>query len=455
MKFCSCHIRYLILGLNCLLVFGSYYAFDLPSTLERPIKKTLDINNTRYGLIYSVYAWSNCVMVLFGGVIIDKFSSRLGAIIFTTGCLIGQALLSIGVGVLKFPVVLTGRIIFGCSLGPLTVVQSAISAIYFAGKDLSFAFASTLTVSRIGSVINFYFSPWLEKSIGLVHTLEFGAVLCCFSFLIALLFFMTDKNAEKKGHVISSGSKKSRKVDFRKIKDFPPLYWLLSLICGLFYLNIFALLAVLPDYLEGRNGYNSVEAGRVSGTVYLVSIPFTLIAGKLVDKYGHRVLCFIATFIIMIPFNCLIGFTKINPIPELVFAGICYSLFASSLWPSVCLVVDQEIVGTALAITSSAQMVLIGISNIVVGVIKDRTHSYKNVMVFFLCTQIVGLFVAIGIYILDKKTGSKLEKYVPKNAPDSPENNEKVKLLKSSTDSSSSNSNDLEDYLEETTESQN
>jgi len=81
--------------------------------------------SVRYAAV--VYSWTNCAMVLFGGPLIDKTSNRLAAIIFSSACLLGQVILSVGAHLKIFPVMLAGRILFGIGLGNITVVQNAIT----------------------------------------------------------------------------------------------------------------------------------------------------------------------------------------------------------------------------------------------------------------------------------------------------------------------------------------
>ncbi|KAJ5070731.1 major facilitator superfamily domain-containing protein [Anaeramoeba ignava] len=423
--------RYYILVLDCLLTFGSYYCFDMPSVLEDKIKSHFNINNTQYGLIYMVYAWTNCAVVLFGGVFIDKTSSRLAGLVFTLLCTIGQTFFFVGGLEKMFPLLLLGRIIFGGGLGSTTVVQSAISASYFTGKDLSFAFGVTLTVSRIGSVTNFYTTPVVESKIGLTSTLLFGAALCLVSLLDAVLFFFTDRKAEKNGIVIT-GKNRSRKINFKDIKTFGAQYWILSVICCLFYTNVFCLLAVLPDYLKDKFGYSNDKSSFIAGILYLVSIPSTLVAGVTVDRIGKRVWGMFTSIVIMCLFDIVLAYTRIHPSIPLVFAGMAYSIFASTLWPSICLVLEERVMGSGLGITTSVQMIGIGLVNILVGVVKDHSN-YKNVMLMLLGIQIVGLILIIIVAVVDRKfNNSYLNKYVPKKKEEKEEKEEKQSLLEDS-----------------------
>lgn len=58
-----------------------------------------------------------------------------------------------------------GRFIFGLGGGSISIVQNTITAIYFRGKELALAFGITLTVSRLGSVINYDLTTIIYKAV--------------------------------------------------------------------------------------------------------------------------------------------------------------------------------------------------------------------------------------------------------------------------------------------------
>ena len=105
----SAKIRYTALLLSCFFAFGGYLVFDLCSALQAQILEFLQIDNTRYSLLYSVYSWTNCIMVLFAGAIIDNTTNRGCAMLFCSLACLGQIILSIGVQLKIFWLMLAGR----------------------------------------------------------------------------------------------------------------------------------------------------------------------------------------------------------------------------------------------------------------------------------------------------------------------------------------------------------
>ena len=159
--------RYCVLACTCLLTFGSYYCFDMPGVLENQITHSViepfapGQGSTYYNLFYTVYAWTNMVVSLFAGLLVDKYGVVPSVFLFLSFCLVGQAVWSLGADLesttaaSRFAIMFGGRFIFGMGGGSITIAQNAITAYWFSGRELAMAFGITLSVSRLGSVLNF------------------------------------------------------------------------------------------------------------------------------------------------------------------------------------------------------------------------------------------------------------------------------------------------------------
>ena len=168
--------RFIVLFFNCMLTFGSYYCFDMPSVLQHhfqdpriPCNGTtpnstdccddcLGLSPQDYNLLYAIYAWTNAVLVIFAGFLIDKVGNSIGLFLFSFLCLLGCSIFTVGSMLYgssaMFPLMLVGRLIFGSGNGSLTVVQNRLTAYWFEGKELALAFGVTLAFSRAGSVLS-------------------------------------------------------------------------------------------------------------------------------------------------------------------------------------------------------------------------------------------------------------------------------------------------------------
>eukprot|EP01106_Pelomyxa_sp_JSP_P008909 TRINITY_DN244_c0_g1_i3.p1 TRINITY_DN244_c0_g1~~TRINITY_DN244_c0_g1_i3.p1 ORF type:complete len:378 (-),score=104.99 TRINITY_DN244_c0_g1_i3:152-1285(-) len=362
--------------------------------------KTMGISNTEYSLLYVVYAWTNCAMVLLAGALIDKTTHRACALLFCAIAFAGQTVLATGVQVNQFSVMVVGRTIFGLGLGSITVAQTTISNAYFRDVDLATACAATLTMSRIGSVMNFLLSPYLYIWWGssLPAVFWWGTSMTFLSFAAAVALFIVDRWIEKKkftlGGKVPPGKRGSRKIVWRDVLKFPPIYWVLCIICSTYYINIFCMMAILPDFLQERNGYNDQTASMISSCVYFMAIPCVPVFGRLIDTFGIRMHALLCAVAFLIPFDVAMALTTWNAIPFLLLCGASYSLVASSLWPSLCKVVPTNTVGSANGICTSIQMIGIGCANLIVGALRDA-YTYTEVMLFLCCCGFAATVFAV------------------------------------------------------------
>ncbi|MGH0149639.1 UNVERIFIED_CONTAM: hypothetical protein FKN15_035869 [Acipenser sinensis] len=196
--FCSlpaAFYRFLVLFFNCLLTFGSYFCFDIPSVLQDQFQGVIVQNRitafwfkgkelalafgltlafSRLGSVLNFFltqrveAHFGIQWTLWGvGVFLFSFLTVLGSAVFALGSHFkGTAFL--------LPLMLTDRLIFGSGNGSLTIVQNRITAFWFKGKELALAFGLTLAFSRLGSVLNFFLTQRVEAHFGIQWTLWGG-----------------------------------------------------------------------------------------------------------------------------------------------------------------------------------------------------------------------------------------------------------------------------------------
>ena len=159
--------RWLVLVFISLAMFGNYYVYDCIGPLA-PLLSKQGFSDSSIGLLQAIYSFPNIVMVLIGGIIIDRIGTKKSTLLFGVICFIGAvvtawpetpALAPLGVGVnalLKVfgwvfdvssvpPVVAVmaaGRLLFGLGAESLIVAVTTAIARWFKGKELSLAFGA-------------------------------------------------------------------------------------------------------------------------------------------------------------------------------------------------------------------------------------------------------------------------------------------------------------------------
>lgn len=426
-----------------MLTFGSYFCFDMPSVLQDDFTNSenctnvtlgnmshqvcdcdgcLGMSDDDYNLLYAIYAWTNALVVIGAGFLIDKLGNRLGVFLFSFLCVLGSSTFAAG-AFLKgtsymLPVMLLGRLLFGSGNGSLTIVQNRITAYWFKNKELALAFGITLAFSRLGSVLNFFLTQSFKDVHGLPWTLWGGAMLCGLGFICALVVSFLDKMGVRALGDEDNLKMQSKKLKLTDIKHFSLSYWLLALAIMFFYNGVFPFVADASKFIHLKYHMDPKVSAYIAGAVYDVSMVLSPFLGGIIDVIGKRGILALLCSLLTIPLFGLLAFTTVYPLVCTLWLGVTYSFAAASLWPSIPLVVSQATVGTAMGLTTSIQMIGIGISNLVVGQIlgkndKDQDADqtlkrWKFVMIFLLANSLACVATTTFLNINDKRKGGIL-----------------------------------------------
>lgn len=431
--------RFIILFLNCLLTFGSYFCFDMPSVLQATFQgnfscdsnanKTnvtccedcLGMGPDQFNLLYAIYAWTNAVVVIGAGFLVDKLGNRLGIFLFSSLCVAGTSIFALGSYLrgteAMLPLMLVGRLLFGAGNGSLTIVQNRITSFWFLGKELALAFGITLTFSRLASVLNFLLTDTIYSMIGLTWTLWAGTLICVIGLIAAIFLSIMDKVGMRQLGREFAITADSKRMHFLDIRYFSTSFWLLAVIVMFFYNGLFPFVADASKFIQDKYGHDKQHASYIAGSVYDVSILLSPFLGGLIDVIGKRGYLASSCAVLTIPVFAFLAFTEFHPLISTIWLGITYSVAAACLWPSIPLVVSQSTLGTALGVTTSIQMIGTGISNVVVGIIlgnsEDLSHvdelrRWKFVMVYLLLNIIACFVCTVVLNIVDRQKGGIL-----------------------------------------------
>ncbi|XP_067677799.1 lysosomal dipeptide transporter MFSD1-like [Haliotis asinina] len=450
----DCGYRFVVLFFNCMLTFGSYFCFDMPSVLQDEFTQSNNCTNTNstgestydvgdgnytcnnctdclgmsqddYNLLYAIYAWTNAVVVIAAGFLIDKLGNRVGVFLFSLLCVIGSCTFAVG-AMLKgtsamLPVMLVGRLVFGSGNGSLTIVQNKITAFWFKNKELAMAFGFTLAFSRLGSVLNFFLTQSFSQTYGLSWTLWGGAMLCGLGFVSAIIVSFLDMYGVKQLGDEVSMKTESKKLRFTDIRYFSLSYWLVALAIMFFYNGVFPFVADASKFIYDKYkieyNFNQKTSSYIAGSIYDVSMILSPFLGGIIDVFGKRGYLATLCAVFSIPVFALLAFTYVYPLVATLCFGLTYSVAAASLWPSIPLVVTQATVGTAMGLTTSIQMIGIGVSNLIVGSILGTEKNtptetillrWKYVMIFLLANILACVATTFFLNVIDKRKGGML-----------------------------------------------
>lgn len=279
--------RWHILGLNCVLLFGTCYAVDIPAAVKSQMSSEMgspDNFETMYSLLFTLYSLPNVFFPFFSGYFVNKMGTRYCLLAFTSLVLTGQVVFAIGMSLKSWPIMFLGRVLYGFGDASIYVTNSTFIAEYFGnGKELGFAYAFNLSTARIGSVVNNMMSPIFVSMGGVELALWAGAILMAVSVCSVLLMFPIDiylENLIVKNSTIymstalladtdtakrlSSAEEEKEETDSLKLSDavkLPRVFYILCSICLLVSAAIFCLNNIASSLLLERDYFKEPPSG--------------------------------------------------------------------------------------------------------------------------------------------------------------------------------------------------
>jgi MFS family permease len=414
-------LRWIVLLFISLAMFGNYYIYDSISPLADVLKAQLHYTDSDLGLLQGIYSFPNIIMVLIGGLIIDRIGTKKAALLFSLLVFIGAF-----VTVLKGNIFLmaTGRLIFGLGAESMIVAITTVIAQWFKGKQLSFAFGLNLTVARLGSFLALNSPTWGK------HMYEFwkdplwisvGAGVI--SVVTLIIFYLIDTYAQKTYDLGKEGEQdkvilsdvfafnKTRlffgigltvlaiiAINFIFVdqielllqiviyvlivvfsllnyKAFSKSYWFIVMLCITFYSAMFPFQTFAIKFFQETHHVTREYAGFLSSLLTLSAMIFTPLFGLFSDLIGRRSLLMMIGSLLIIPVYLLMGYTDINLVIPMSIMGIAFSLVPAIMWPSVAIVSDPAKLGTAYGLMTMIQNIGLFGFNIVIGLSNDVSKA--------------------------------------------------------------------------------
>jgi len=398
--------RWLVLVFISLAMFGNYYVYDCIGPLA-PLLGRQGFSDSSIGLLQAIYSFPNIVMVLIGGVIIDRIGTKRSTLLFGVICFVGAVvtawpetpafaplgtvvtgLLALFGGLFALfgapsdsaavpavvSVMAAGRLLFGLGAESLIVAVTTAIARWFKGKELSLAFGLNLTISRFGSLAaqvspswaGFAYRSWQGP---LVLSVGFGA----FCIIGAVCYWILESIAARRYALGEAG--RTDKVVFGDIRAFGRSYWFIVLLCVTFYSGIFPFQTFAQKYFIDARGTSPELASWLIGMLTTFAMVGTPAFGAFVDRVGRRASLMFVGGVLLIPVYALIGYTNVPLYVPMAMMGIAFSLIPAVMWPSVAYVVDESKLGTAYGLMTMVQNIGLFGFNLLVGALNDQAGA--------------------------------------------------------------------------------
>jgi predicted MFS family arabinose efflux permease len=201
-------------------------------------------------------------------------------------------------------------------------------------------------------------------------------------------------------------------------------FWLIALLCVLFYSCVFPFLKFATDLMINKYGVAEEFAGILPGLIPFGAIILTPLFGGVFDKKGKGATLMIIGAGLLLFVHALFSVPFLNSwllaVVLMIVLGIGFSLVPSAMWPSVAKIIPEKQLGSAYALIFYIQNIgLMGVPFLIGKVLENfcklpavngkPAYDYTLVMVIFSVFAALSIFVAIALKREDKKKGYGLE----------------------------------------------
>ena len=442
-------------------MFFAYIFVDVLSPLQEYLQSTKGWDPDAYGRFAGSETFLNVFVffLIFAGIILDKMGVRFTAILSGSVMFIGgfinyyaltdsfqsSGLASFMNHFVNLPntwwnitpfydgmpasakLSAIGFMIFGCGceMAGITVSRGIVK--WFQGKEMALAMGTEMALARVGVAAVVLGSPFIATlggNISVSRSVAFSVLLLLIGLISFIVYAFMDKRLEKE-----MGNSGEEKDDPFKVSDLKyifssKVFWIVSLLCVLYYSAIFPFQKYAINMLQCNLGVTAQEAGFVFFVFPLGAAAVTPILGNYLDKKGKGATMLIFGAILMI--ICHLTFALVLPATQseivaygaIILLGISFSLVPASLWPSVPKLVDNKLLGSAYAVIFWIQNIGLYAFPMIIGAVLTATnpgvdnpldYNYTVPMLVFAGLGVLALILGVTLKALDAKNHYGLE----------------------------------------------
>jgi MFS family permease len=389
-------------------MFGNYYLYDSIAPLAGMLKRDLGFSDTQIGTLNAIYSIPNIFMVLIGGILVDRFGTRLATVGFTAICLVGAAVTA---ATPYFGAMALGRLLFGVGAESMILAITTALAQWFKLRQLAFVLALNVSIARAGSYAADLSPSWARAiyDSGWRGPLTMAAGFGVLSLIGALLYWILERVAELRYKL--GRPQPADRIVWSDLLRFDRSYWYVTGLCVTFYSVIFPFRSTFAiKYFQDAHGMSLEKAGEMNGYVFLAAIFATPAFGFLIDRVGKRSLFMALGSLALVPVFMILGYTRWDVWIPTVLLGIAFSLVPAVLWPSVPHLVDEKRLGTGYGVMTLLQNVGLSVMNIAAGALNDANRAgagnpagYLPMLWIFALVSLAGL--AFSALLRARETG--------------------------------------------------
>ena len=443
--------RWTALAIVSFMMLTGYFLTDVMAPLKGLLEGKLTWDSSDFGFFNSAYGWFNVflLMLIIGGIILDKMGVRFTGLMAATVMVAGTALKYWAVSTHSLDGVLwhvgwfdvkaqvfmasLGFAIFAVGVEVAGITVSKIIVKWFKGKEMALAMGLEMATARLGTAAALATSVPIAKALG-VTDLSRPILLALILLVIGLLSFIVYIFMDKKLDASEAEAKRLEpEEESFKLSDILNIitnkgWWYIAILCVLFYSSVFPFLKYASDLMVNKFGISESWAGSIPAMLPFGTILLTPLFGNLYDRKGKGASIMILGSILLIFVHAMFSIPfldmKFLAIVLILILGVGFSLVPSAMWPSVPKIIPERQLGTAYALIFWVQnWGLMGVPYLI-GIVLEKycitgqvmregvsvnTYDYTLPMLIFTGFGVLAFVFALLLKAEDKKKGYGLQ----------------------------------------------
>jgi MFS family permease len=393
----------MVLLLVSIAAYGNSYVYDSIGPVADLLQQQRGFTDMQIGLLNAIYSLPNIVLILVGGLLVDRFGASRMMVLTAAVCVAGAALTALAPDITSMA---AGRLLFGIGAETFNIATTVAIVDYFAGSGLAFAMGLSLAIGRAGSFSADMSPAWFADAYagGWQPPLVIATLIAAAGLAAAVGYRWIDVRARPRG--TAESIVKHPRFTPRELLQFGSAYWYLLVLCVLWYAVILAFRSTFSiKYFQHAHGLDLAAAGAMNSYVFLAAMFATPFFGWLCDRTG-RYAPLLAFGALLLPIAIVImAATQWSLWVATVLIGVSYSLVPAVMWPLASKLVAPERFGTAIGLMWVVQNAGIAGANLVAGWLNDSAAAsaanpagYLPMMTFFGISSALGFAFALMLW---------------------------------------------------------
>ncbi|HUW38806.1 MAG TPA: MFS transporter [Rhodocyclaceae bacterium] len=403
-------VRYLILGIMCLMYFITYIDRVNIGIAGPLLKKDMGLTATELGMVFSAFAFPYAAMQIFGGWLSDKFGPRLVLTVLSVIWAAGTVLTGFAWGLTSLIVF---RALLGVGEGGAFPTATRAFTYWMPASERGFAQGITHSFARLGGAVTPPIVLAIAMSSGWRESFYIlGGVSLAWTALYLWLFRNTPlehkwvKPSELKEIGVSASEMKASAKERTPWGQMISRMWLVTFVDFCYGWSLWVFLTWLPSYLKEARGFDLKHLAMFTALPLLAGVVGDTLGGVVSDtiyrrtgnlKLARRSLLFVGLFgslVFVVP--AVYTGSPMMAVFLLSASFFCLELTNAVLW-SLPIDIAGKFAGTAGGMMNTGFGVAGMISPLVFGFLIDKTGSYQ--LPFLISAGLLAIGAACALLI--------------------------------------------------------